>query len=99
MTNFFSAPNGTTRGINLRKGQTEIINCTTYGVPKPMATTWWKDAKLLYDSAFPKSERGSLIIQNATTEDAGTYDCKTVQMYEFGKIEQITQFNVEVNSK
>ena len=99
MTNFFSAPNGTTRGISLRKGQTEIINCTTYGVPKPMATIWWKDAKLLYDSSFLKSERGSLIIQNATSEDAGIYDCKTVQVYELGKIEQMTHFDVEVNGK
>ena len=99
MTNFFSAPNGTTRGISLRKGQTEIINCTTYGVPKPMATTWWKDAKLLYDSAFLKSDRNSLIIQNATFEDAGIYKCKTVQVYEFGRTEQWTTVYVEVNGK
>ena len=99
MTNFFSAPNGTTRGISLSKGQTGIIDCNTYGVPKPMVTTWWKDKKLLYDSAFLKSDRNRLIIQNAAFEDAGIYDCVTVQVFEFGKREQMTKFYVAVNGK
>ena len=99
MTNFFSAPNATTRRISLKRGQTRIIDCNTCGVPKPMVTTWWKDGKPIYDSAFLKSERNSLIIQNATTEDAGSYDCKTVQVYELGSREQKTTFHVEVNGK
>ena len=64
-----------------------------------MVTTWQKDGKPLYDSAFLKNEKNSLIIQNATIEDGGRYDCNTVQVYELGKREQKTTFYVEVNGK
>lgn len=99
MTNFFSAPTTTTGIISLRKGQTGVIPCYTYGVPKPMVTSWWKDGKLLHVSAFLKTEHNSLIIQNTTSEDAGSYGCKTVQVYEFGKREQNITFYVEINGK
>ena len=64
-----------------------------------MVTTWWKNGKLLYDSAFLKTENNNLIIQNTTSGDTGIYECKTVQVYEYGKREQRVNFYVEVNGK
>jgi len=81
--------------ISLRMGQTGVIPCDTYGVPKPMVTAWWKDGKLLH----LKTENNSLIIQNTTSEDAGSYSCKTVQVYEFDKREQKITLSVLVNGK
>ena len=99
MTNCFSAFSTTAGIISLRKGQTGVIPCYPYGVPKPMVTTWWKDGKLLSVGASLKIENNSLVIQNTTFEDAGSYGCKTVQVYEFGNREQNINFDVEVKGK
>ena len=64
-----------------------------------MVTTWWKNGKLLYESAFLRTENNNLIIQNTTSGDTGIYECKTVQVYEYGKREQTVNFYVEVNGK
>lgn len=64
-----------------------------------MVTTWWKNGMLLYDGASLKTENNSLIIQNTSFEDEGSYSCKTVQVYEFGEREQIITFDVEVIGK
>ena len=60
-----------------------------------MVTNWWKNGKLVDDSAF----RQYLIIENTTSEDRGIYSCNTVQVYEFGKREQNITFYVKVKGK
>ena len=64
-----------------------------------MVTSWWKDGKPLHDSAFLKTENNSLVIHNTTFEDEGSYDCKTLQVYEFGGKVQIITTYVEVTGK
>jgi len=64
-----------------------------------VVTTWWKDGKPLHVGAFLKTKNNSLIIQNTTSKDAGSYSCKTVQVYEFDKREQELTFSAVVNGK
>ena len=45
---------------------------------------------------FLKTENNSLVIHNTTFEDEGSYDCKTLQVYEFGGKVQIITTYVEV---
>ena len=64
-----------------------------------MVTTWWKNGKLLNESAFLTTKNNSLVIQNTTSGDTGIYKCKTVQVYEYRKREQTVNVYVEVNGK
>ena len=48
---------------------------------------------------FLKTENNSLVIHNTTFEDEGSYDCNTLQVYEFGGKVQIITTYVEVIGK
>ena len=59
--------------------------------------TWWKNGKHLDN--IKQTSHNSLIIQEATVDDEGSYSCETLQVYENNARKQNLTFDVQVIGK
>ena len=78
--------------INALTNSTVIIDCEATGFPLPSITWTKEDVNLTTGEGRIISNNGSLILEQVTKKDAGTYTCKALNTR--GSDSQTSQLNV-----